>query len=464
MATLYLPSSGGYSSSTYVRYRIEVIEGAISGRTRSITVNVKYWRTNTGYTTYGSGTCYCTINGTTYSQAITSSQKITYNSYTTLFSKTLSVSYDNYGAKSLAITAYSSTDVANMNSSAQGGTLALSNIGPVTYAVTYNANGGTGAPGSQIKTYGTALTLSSTTPTRAGYNFLGWSASSTATSATYMAGGSYTSNASVTLYAVWSVAYVKPRINNLTIYRCTSSGGTSDTGTYFTVDFDWATDTTVSSVVVKWKTSSATSWSSSTMSASGTSGSVLSVLGSGAISVESTYTVMVTVTDASGSSSKSGTVSGKVYPIDFLSGGTGVAFGKPAETTSILDSNWPIYEQGKSLSAKYAPTCGTSGIWRYVKWPNGRVELEGAYSISNLACTTALGAWYRTNVFTPSAFPFTVTSPRLVANYESDGYGAVLWATTTTTTSSPPSYYLIRPTSATIESGKIIFHVTGTWS
>ena len=107
---------------------------------------------------------------------------------------------------------------------------------------------------------------------------------------------------------------------------------------------------------------------------------------------------------------------------------------------------------------------GSSGIWKYSKWSDGTADLWGVYSVSNLACTTALGGWYRTAVFTPNAFPFTVTNPRLVANYESDGYGAMLWATTTTTTSKPPSYYLIRPTSATITSGKIIFHVTGTWS
>ena len=72
-----------------------------------------------------------------------------------------------------------------------------------TYTVSYNANGGTGAPSAQTKTYGVDLTLSTTTPTRSGYTFLGWSESSTATSSTYSAGGSYTSNASITLYAVW---------------------------------------------------------------------------------------------------------------------------------------------------------------------------------------------------------------------------------------------------------------------
>lgn len=75
-----------------------------------------------------------------------------------------------------------------------------------TYTITYNANGGSGAPSAQTKTYGTALTLSSTVPTKSGYSFLGWSTSSTATSATYSAGGNYTENSSATLYAVWTQA------------------------------------------------------------------------------------------------------------------------------------------------------------------------------------------------------------------------------------------------------------------
>lgn len=74
-----------------------------------------------------------------------------------------------------------------------------------TYTISYNANGGSGAPSSQTKTYNVALTLSSTIPKRDGYEFLGWATSSTATSATYSAGGSYTSNSEATLYAVWKV-------------------------------------------------------------------------------------------------------------------------------------------------------------------------------------------------------------------------------------------------------------------
>ena len=88
---------------------------------------------------------------------------------------------------------------------------------PATYRVYYNANGGSGAPNSQIKTYGVSLTLSSVIPTRSGYDFLGWSTSSTATSATYDPGDSYTANASVTLYAVWEETNYDFSISNLTV-------------------------------------------------------------------------------------------------------------------------------------------------------------------------------------------------------------------------------------------------------
>ena len=74
-----------------------------------------------------------------------------------------------------------------------------------TYTVAYSANGGTGAPASQTKTYGVNLTLSSTIPTRQYYNFKGWATSPNG-SVVYAAGGTYSANAAVTLYAVWELA------------------------------------------------------------------------------------------------------------------------------------------------------------------------------------------------------------------------------------------------------------------
>ena len=70
------------------------------------------------------------------------------------------------------------------------------------YTVTYNANGGSGAPKADPKHNNIPLHLSNTVPTRTGYTFKGWATSSTG-SVAYKAGASYTSNSSRTLYAVW---------------------------------------------------------------------------------------------------------------------------------------------------------------------------------------------------------------------------------------------------------------------
>lgn len=72
-----------------------------------------------------------------------------------------------------------------------------------TFTISYNANGGSGAPANQTKTYGEDLTLSSTKPSRSGYTFLGWSTSSGSTKVSYNAGAKYTANSGIALYAVW---------------------------------------------------------------------------------------------------------------------------------------------------------------------------------------------------------------------------------------------------------------------
>lgn len=89
------------------------------------------------------------------------------------------------------------------------------------YTVTYNANGGSGAPLAQTKTYGKSIALSSQKPTRSGYSFKGWATSPGAASAQYQPGSSYSSNKDLTLYAVWERDKIESNItfstNNLTL-------------------------------------------------------------------------------------------------------------------------------------------------------------------------------------------------------------------------------------------------------
>jgi len=72
-----------------------------------------------------------------------------------------------------------------------------------TYNIYYNANGGSGAPSTDEKIQDVDKTLSSKIPTRAHYVFKGWAKSKNATTPKYNAGDKYTSNANITLYAVW---------------------------------------------------------------------------------------------------------------------------------------------------------------------------------------------------------------------------------------------------------------------
>lgn len=74
---------------------------------------------------------------------------------------------------------------------------------PNKYTVSYDANGGTGAPSDQIKIQDEPLTLSTTIPTRENYIFSGWSTSNKTVIGEYASGGTYTENVSTTLYAVW---------------------------------------------------------------------------------------------------------------------------------------------------------------------------------------------------------------------------------------------------------------------
>ena len=69
--------------------------------------------------------------------------------------------------------------------------------------ITFDANGGTGAPSTQTVLSGITATLTSSTPTRANHTFLGWNTDKNAHTATYSAGSSISITSNITLYAIW---------------------------------------------------------------------------------------------------------------------------------------------------------------------------------------------------------------------------------------------------------------------
>lgn len=212
----------------------------------------------------------------------------------------------------------------------------------VTYTIKFNANGGSGAPSSQTKSYGVTLTLSTTKPTRTNYNFLGWATSSTATSAKYSAGGSYTANTATTLYAVWELAYTPPRITNVSVSRCDLNGTVDEEGQCGLISYEWACDETCTDVTYYYKTSSSSEWTTCNIDFPGDTGNTSGtetgfVIGGDRLNNEVTYDIKITVRDLNGSSSTIVTLPSSKFAIDVKSGGTGIAFGKVAEIDNVAD-------------------------------------------------------------------------------------------------------------------------------
>ena len=141
---------------------------------------------------------------------------------------------------------------------------------PVTYTVSYNANGGTGAPANQTKTYNVTLKLSSIKPTRTGYDFVSWNEKADGTGTAHGAGTNYTTNKAITLYAIWKQTYRPPTINNLTAYRVDTNGESDTEGVQAKVDFTWGIGSgsnnepiSPSNGVIKWKKTTESTYNNS---------------------------------------------------------------------------------------------------------------------------------------------------------------------------------------------------------
>ena len=94
------------------------------------------------------------------------------------------------------------------------------------YTISYNANGGSNAPGDQSKIENKSISLSSSKPTRTGYTFVNWNTKKDGSGTTYKAGASYNSNADLTLYAQWRInkVYIKLDANGGSVRGSTTNG------------------------------------------------------------------------------------------------------------------------------------------------------------------------------------------------------------------------------------------------
>ena len=173
-----------------------------------------------------------------------------------------------------------------------------------SYAVTFNANNGAGAPAAQKKFYGVTLKLSSTQPTRSGYRFVGWNTAAAGTGTAYASGANYTGNAALTLYAQWKML---PVVDSVSVQRVNAAGNEDQMGAYLKCTATWRSDSTLAGVQMTFACGSA----SATATISGTSGTATATVAASA-RADTAYTVTATVKDSAnctGSKSATSTTS-----------------------------------------------------------------------------------------------------------------------------------------------------------
>lgn len=134
------------TSNKYINYSVNSQELSydINSNTSVVRVWIDVWRTNTGYTTNGTGTVYARINGGVYSAGISTGQKIT-STPIRLGTWDVTVGHNADGSKAISVTGWVSHS--QFSSSEQGYTHTLTTIPRVSGV---RCDGGT---------FGSALTI-----------------------------------------------------------------------------------------------------------------------------------------------------------------------------------------------------------------------------------------------------------------------------------------------------------------
>ena len=318
--------------------------------------------------------------------------------------------------------------------------------------------------------------------------------------------------------------YKRPRITNLKVHRCNSDGTANDLGAYCQISFRCIitslSDKNTKSCTLKYRQSGATNWTKAPaiQLPSYDSNCNPPVI---AMSEEHSYEVMVTATDAFGSTNAStsvstgyclyhipasgkgitfggiaegdgfnvkmdatfgenvnmkknlqldGNVNGKYLTGTWLQSTAATDLGKTAQKVAVLDNNgWVYYrapaelkaDMGIVTPADYVVEQGVSSNWHYQKWNSGLIKMWRKTTSSNLGAVQDGGVngwYYRLYTITiPKGLLKTVTSAMCNCKW---GTGlSFASAREVTTTEFQAAYFSNQNGGA----GTFYHEVTGTW-
>ena len=147
-------------------------------------------------------------------------------------------------------------------------------------------------------------------------------------------------------------AYSNPMLTAVSVFRCNSGGTAADDGTYIsakaTANYSSVGGINSATLTYKYRVKNG-AWSAATTMTSGTA----SVFGAGAISITSSYEVLLTITDSVGNSAQTTiTIPTSTVMLDFRPEMNGMGIGRYAESANglLVNPQWTV-DMGRSRNA-----------------------------------------------------------------------------------------------------------------
>ena len=280
-----------------------------------------------------------------------------------------------------------------------------------TYAVKFNANGGSGSMSNESFTYDTAKALTANAFTRTGYTFAGWATSASGAkvydNAQSVSNLTATANGTVNLYAKWTTNTYVVRFNK----NATNATGTMEDQS-FTYDVAKALTANafarVGYTFREWGSGAgggATHWSDQQVvsNLTATAGGVANLY---VVWKANTYTVKFNANGGSGS------MSNESFAYDTAKALTANAFAKTGYTFTgwaTSASGAKVYDNAQSVSNLTATANGTVNL--YAKWTANTYAVKfnangGSGSMSNEGFTYDAAKALTANAFTRTGYIF----------------------------------------------------------
>lgn len=290
-----------------------------------------------------------------------------------------------------------------------------------TYNISFNRNGGSGTISDKTKYYGYALTLPSSGFTRTNYKLKGWSTSSSATIPTYRLGGSYTANASDTLYAVWEPTVIPPTITNFKAERY-KNNLPDDEGQQGHIYMNYTSSTLAGvkqSMNCSIKVGSTTVYNEPL----NVNGGTLDVIVQGTYSENTSYGVTVTITYSNKTITKTASLPAADFPIDVLANGSAVGI-KTAAKSGQKVTVPELYIGNTRLSSKDTSGSSAQFVVEYYESPSVSVSGNSSGSISHRIEKANYRAVGIVGSYVSSSYVFIRGAYLSTVDYSSSGVGS----------------------------------------